>query len=139
MKNHVIVKGRNSKYFVIGLIILLLTLIFVACGGSSTPSHSPAGSSIGKPVVLGIRPEHVIGDKECSTNIEMVVRSIEPLGPHTFLIGTVGGSKFTAQMPAEIKVEPDDTVTVSLDLPKAHLFDKQTGRTILDGSSSMTK
>jgi multiple sugar transport system ATP-binding protein len=95
--------------------------------------------SIGKPVVLGIRPEHVIGDKECSTNIEMVVRSIEPLGPHTFLIGTVGGSKFTAQMPAEIKVEPDDTVTISLDLPKAHLFDKQTGRTILDGPSSMTK
>lgn len=89
--------------------------------------------SIGKPVVLGIRPEHVINDKECSTNIEMVVKSIEPLGPHTFLIGAVGGSKFTAQMPAEIKVEPDDTVTISLDLPKAHLFDKHTGRTILDG------
>ncbi len=51
MKSHVIVKGRNSKYFVIGLIILLLTLIFVACGGSSTPSHSPAGSLTGKPVV----------------------------------------------------------------------------------------
>lgn len=95
--------------------------------------------SIGKPVVLGIRPEHVVSDRDCGANIEMIVRSIEPLGPHTLLIGTVGNSNFTAQMPAEIKVEPDDTISVPLDLSKAHLFDKQTGRTILDGPSSDDK
>ncbi len=95
--------------------------------------------SMGIPVVLGIRPEHVASDKKCSTNIEMIVTSIEPLGPHTLVIGTVGGSKFTAQMPAEIKVEPDDRVSVPLDLSKAHLFDKQTGQTILDGPSSDDK
>ena len=54
-------------------------------------------------------------------------------------VGTVGSSNFTAQMPAEIKVEPDDTVSVPLDLSKVHLFDKQTGQTILDGPSSDDK
>ncbi len=89
--------------------------------------------SLGKPAILGIRPEHVVGDADRSAHIEMIVRSIEPLGPHTLLIGNLGGAKFTAQMPAEIKLEPDDTVRVSLDLSKAHLFDKETGRTILGG------
>lgn len=51
MKNHVMVKGKSGEYFVIGLMILLLTLIIVACGNSSTPLYGSAGSSIEKPVV----------------------------------------------------------------------------------------
>ncbi len=60
MKSHVMMKGRSGEHFVIGLMILLLTLILVACGGSSKPSHGPAGSSIAKPVVkkVSVRLRH---------------------------------------------------------------------------------
>ena len=69
-------------------------LFFKSTDGVSLriPQDKIAGykGSIGKPVVFGIRPEHVISDKECSTNIAMRGRTDWPIGPHTILMCTVG-------------------------------------------------
>jgi multiple sugar transport system ATP-binding protein len=82
---------------------------------------------IGKPIVLGIRPEHMATDQISDAIVKLSVKSIEPLGPHTMLIGSVGTADFTAQMPADIQVSPDDQVGVPIDISKIHLFDKTTG------------
>lgn len=87
---------------------------------------------VGQPLVMGIRPEHVAPDDTNEPTLELTVKSIEPLGPHTLLIGMVGSTNFIAQMPANIKTEPDDTVHVPLDMSKAHFFDKASGK-VLDG------
>jgi multiple sugar transport system ATP-binding protein len=88
-------------------------------------------NSVGKPVVLGVRPDHIRQQgAPAGCSIHMMVRDVEPLGPHTLVIGSVGAFPFTAQMPVGVAAEPDKPFDVALDLDKAHLFDKETGRVI---------
>jgi len=83
-------------------------------------------------VVLGVRPDHILhqgAPDGCS--IHMTVKDVEPLGPHTLVIGSVAGSPFTAQMPVGVAAQPDQPFEVALDLERAHLFDKATGQVIV--------
>jgi multiple sugar transport system ATP-binding protein len=87
--------------------------------------------SIGKPVVLGVRPDHIRHQgAPAGCTIRMTVKDVEPLGPHTLVIGSVGGSPFTAQMPVGVAAAPDQPFEIALDLERAHLFDKTTGDVI---------
>ncbi|OKO84416.1 sugar ABC transporter ATPase [Bradyrhizobium sp. NAS80.1] len=84
--------------------------------------------SVGKPVVLGVRPDHISHHgAPAGCAIRMVVKDVEPLGPHTLVIGKIGDVPFTAQMQVGVAAEPDRPFDVALDLDKAHLFDKSTG------------
>lgn len=86
---------------------------------------------IGKPVVLGVRPDHVLRqDAPEGSFVRMMVKDVEPLGPHTLVIGTVGAHPFTAQMQVGVAAEPDHFIDVALDLQRTHLFDKASGRAI---------
>ena len=85
---------------------------------------------LGEPVILGIRPEHVAAASDASQTVTLKIRAVEPLGPHTLLIGTVGPVAFTAQMPASTRAEPDQLAPVPLDLDKMHLFRKDTGEVV---------
>lgn len=88
--------------------------------------------SIGKPVVLGVRPDHILRPGAAAgCAVRVVVRDVEPLGPHTLVIGRVGEFPFTAQMQVGVAAEPDRPFEVALDLERAHLFDKSTGRVIM--------
>ncbi|MEE9322164.1 MAG: sn-glycerol-3-phosphate ABC transporter ATP-binding protein UgpC [Granulosicoccus sp.] len=84
-------------------------------------------NAIGKPVVLGLRPENVTARDAGNPSVKLIVKSIEPLGPHTLLIGTVAGENFTAQVPTDTTARPDDIVPIPLDLSKAHFFDNTSG------------
>ena len=89
------------------------------------------GGHVGKPVVLGVRPDHIARQGAAAgTTASMIVKDVEPLGPHTLVIGSLGRFPFTAQMPVGVAAEPDQRFDVPLDLDKAHLFDKATGRVI---------
>ena len=88
--------------------------------------------AVGSAVVLGVRPDHILhqgAPDGCS--IRMTVRDVEPLGPHTLVIGSVAGAPFTAQMPVGVAAQPDQPFEVALDLDRAHLFDKATGQVIV--------
>jgi multiple sugar transport system ATP-binding protein len=88
--------------------------------------------SVGKPVILGVRPDHILRQGGAANGaIRMMVKDVEPLGPHTLVIGTVGPFPFTAQMPVGVAAEPDRPFDVSLDLEKTHLFDKATGQVVV--------
>lgn len=88
------------------------------------------GPHVGAKVVAGIRPEHTVGAGRMLPMIELKVRDVEPLGPHTLLIGTVGGAPFTAQVAAHTKAAADDTALVPIDAEKMHVFLKLTGAVI---------
>jgi len=124
--------GAPSMNFLNGEIVLGKGgLQFQAAGG--VEFALPKGKwadAVGKPVVLGIRPEHATEKSPTKTTLSMQVISVEPLGPHTLINGTVAGSKFTAQMSAGTSFEPEENAGVQINLNKAHLFDKATGLVI---------
>jgi multiple sugar transport system ATP-binding protein len=110
-------------------------LVFTEPSGTALtlpPSRATTyAGSVGKPVVLGIRPDHIVRDPAAGApSVQMTVRDVEPLGPHTLVIGSVGGFPFTAQMSVGVRARPDEPFDVALDLQRAHLFDKVTGEVI---------
>jgi multiple sugar transport system ATP-binding protein len=88
------------------------------------------GAHVGARVVVGIRPEHTVAAGKPQPMVELKVRDVEPLGPHTLLIGTAGGAPFTAQVAAHTKAAADDTALVPIDTDKMHLFRKDSGEVI---------
>jgi len=82
---------------------------------------------IGRHLTFGIRPEHIQGGSEGRATITFSPQAIEPLGPHTLLIGTVNDTPFTAQVDAHFPVAPDQPCVVSCDMSKTHFFDSETG------------
>ena len=96
------------------------------------PAQADAvGRQVGKPAILGIRPEHTVAHNGAEASVTLIVRDVEPLGPHTLVIGSVGTAKlFTAQVPAATHHEPDDRVTIPIDISKMHVFDKASGNVI---------
>ena len=84
----------------------------------------------GKPVVLGIRPEHTMTVDPSFPTIPLKVADIEPLGPHTLAIGTAGTAPFTAQVSAGSRIAHDDVINVPIEPDKMHFFLKSTGEAI---------
>ncbi|WP_188910595.1 ABC transporter ATP-binding protein [Aureimonas endophytica] len=107
---------------------------FRADGGVELPLpprfHAAALAGQGQAVVLGIRPEHALPVGAAGPAVRLAVRDVEPLGPHTLLIGQVGAAPFTAEASAHTPVAPDETVSIPLDLDRMHLFDKASGKAI---------
>ncbi len=81
-------------------------------------------------VTFGIRPEHNAGGDTGAAVIRMTARTIEPLGPHTLIIGEAAGRGYTAQVDSHFPAAPDETVPISLDMSKMHIFDPETGNCI---------
>jgi multiple sugar transport system ATP-binding protein len=85
----------------------------------------------GQGCLLGIRPEHTAeGGGEGGMGVEVDVVDVEPLGPHTLVIGEVGGRKFTGQARADTPTRPGDRVAVCFDPEKLHFFRASDGAAI---------
>ena len=92
--------------------------------------HPCKGKAKGE-VVCGIRPEHMAFDiPETTSKVRLKVKVVEPLGPHTSLVGTVGETQFVVQASALSKVRPDDEIEVPVDMGQAHFFAADTGQAI---------
>lgn len=125
--------GAPSMNFIEGEIVREGGLRFRAKGGVDIALPvSRSGvyeKAIGIPVVAGIRPEHTVAVPGAA-QVTIRVRDVEPLGPHTLLIGVLGDAAFTAQVAASVRAAPDDQVTVPIDVEKMHIFRKDTGDVI---------
>jgi multiple sugar transport system ATP-binding protein len=128
--------GAPSMNFIHGEIVARDgALLFAEPSGTALmlPKSREAsyGRSVGKPVILGVRPDHILRhDSPAGCSIRITVKDVEPLGPHTLVIGSVGRFPFTAQMQVGITAEPDQLLDVALDLERAHLFDESNGHVI---------
>jgi multiple sugar transport system ATP-binding protein len=87
-------------------------------------------AALGQPVVLGVRPEHTMTDDPAFPTIPVKVADIEPLGPHTLLIGQAGDAPFIAQVDVGTRVRPDDIFPAPVHPAKMHFFLKHSGQRI---------
>jgi multiple sugar transport system ATP-binding protein len=86
---------------------------------------------IGKPVVIGIRPEHVHDEPVYLETypdgiFEAAVDVVEHMGSEMYLFLDVGGQVFNARIVARGDVSLGDRVKLAIDMSKIHLFDKET-------------
>ncbi len=89
--------------------------------------YGPAKS---RPVTLGLRPEHMEGGATGPAVFTLAVGAIEPLGPHTLLIGKLAGDRMTAQVDAHFPCKPDQDKKITVDMSKMHLFDPESGKAL---------
>ena len=86
----------------------------------------------GQPVVLGLRPEHVhdaanFAANSATGNAEVRVEVAEPMGAETYLHLTTGATVFIARVHPAGRYVNSQTLRVTFDLSRAHLFDAATG------------
>lgn len=60
-----------------------------------------------------------------AADLTIVPQTLEPLGAHTLILGTVAGAKVTAQVDPRFPAEVGRPCTVKLDMREAHFFDRE--------------
>jgi len=91
--------------------------------------------TIGREVVFGIRPEHVLEMSDShslleAASLEAQVEVVEPLGSEVILLVAAGKQQLTAKVDPSTRAAVDQTIRLAFRMDKMHLFDKQTGEVI---------
>jgi multiple sugar transport system ATP-binding protein len=86
-------------------------------------------------VLLGLRPEHILPEARDGASLTLLVRELEPLGPEQLLIGEVAGTRVVAKLPAHYPAKLDQPATLGVDTAKLHLFARDGGAALSDGSA----
>jgi multiple sugar transport system ATP-binding protein len=121
--------GAPAMNFLDGRLVHADRLVFQADDGPTLPVPAARaeryGRHVDRAVTLGIRPEHCTGVGDDSLPLDIV--AVEPLGPHTLLVGHVGRTPFTAQVLPSFRAAAETRVEVGVDAAQMHLFDRQSG------------
>lgn len=88
-----------------------------------------AGAFVGREVTAGIRPETLSAGPGAAT-LEGVVDVVEPTGPDTMVISSVGGQLITARLGPKDRPKPGETLRLTVDTAAINLFDPQSGNRI---------
>jgi multiple sugar transport system ATP-binding protein len=94
--------------------------------------ESLAAPYVGKPILFGIRPEH-LSDQISDPNHIPVTAPIEisePMGSESIVYLKAGTANLIARVPGEHIYRPGEQLTVQLNMEKVHLFDTQTEKVI---------
>ena len=104
------------------------TATFVGAGGIEIPlgSAAPAASD-GRPVTLGVRPEHFKIAPD-GAPVEVVV--VEPTGSETLIAVKAGGQDMTCLFRERVLPNPGETIRIKPEPGNAHYFDAETGQRI---------
>ena len=82
-------------------------------------------SSVGDEVKIGIRPEHLLLNKQSDASWESKVFVVEKLGSGTFLYLEKKGDPLVVQTDGDSNIKVGDTVKIGFDARRCHLFDKE--------------
>lgn len=83
-----------------------------------------AAAHAGRRVKLGVRPEDIEIGREGPTAI---VEVVEPTGPDTQILARLGSSNFTILLRRRAAVKPGESIQLSIDPSRIHLFDAESG------------
>ncbi|WP_331375306.1 ABC transporter ATP-binding protein [Sinorhizobium chiapasense] len=86
------------------------------------------GGNAGRPVSLGIRPEHIRIDPQ---GYKARVHVVESTGSETQIIADVGHARLTCLIRERLDVNVDDEIGIGFDPRLAHLFDGDSGARIV--------
>ncbi len=97
--------------------------------GDGTRLDAPAHAAgvDGQPVIMGMRPEHLI---LADTGIPSRVVVIEPTGADTFVACRHQGAEFSVVFRERHDFAPGSTIHLQPDIERAHLFDAGTGQSL---------
>jgi len=100
----------------------------VDIGGPVVPlaGYDGAVPGAGREVILGIRPEHVTVHPDQGAGIPAVIDIDEPMGSDSLLWLTVAGHQLSVRTTADHAFTHGQPVSVSFDITKASLFDRET-------------
>jgi multiple sugar transport system ATP-binding protein len=116
--------GSPAMNFMRGRIRVNGQTTFEADGGFVLPiANAPAGSD-GRPLLCGIRPEHLSID-EGGIAAEVVV--VEPTGSETQVVARHGGQEITCLFRERITARPGENIHISANPDLVHLFDPDSG------------
>jgi multiple sugar transport system ATP-binding protein len=112
---------------------------FNLCGStyalSSAKAHA-CKASRGARVHVGIRPQdiHWVQDApgRCSSRLKGQVLGVEPTGAETYVTVKCGAETLTAHFPSFAPVAKGDVVELAFDADDMHLFDINTGASLID-------
>ncbi|SDF02089.1 ABC transporter ATP-binding protein [Sporolituus thermophilus] len=85
---------------------------------------------VGREVTLGVRPEHM-RPATGSGHAQATVEVVEPMGSENYLNVRVGSQGMVVRVKPDFKPVPGEAVAFEFDLGKIHLFDHDSGITII--------
>ncbi|EUB97350.1 Glycerol-3-phosphate-transporting ATPase [Rhizobium sp. CF080] len=98
--------------------------IFATSDGTSVAV--PNVASLGNRALhMGFRPEHLTLD---DNGLRAEIITVEPTGSETQVVMRLAGYEVTGVFRERIMKLPGDTISVSIDVARAHLFDPETGQ-----------
>jgi multiple sugar transport system ATP-binding protein len=98
---------------------------FVTEGGVSLPLNGAPAAAEGRPVIYGIRPEHILLS-DAGVPVEVVV--VEPTGSETQVVSKAGGQDIICVFRERIQAQPGETIRIQPNPSLIHLFDQETGK-----------
>ena len=119
--------GSPSMNFLKGNVKLNGTASVNAAGGVNLPLRTAPAGSDGRPVVYGIRPEHL---ELADSGVEAEVVVVEPTGSETQLVARVAGQDIVAIFRERHVLQPGQKVHLRPKAEVAHLFDAETGQRV---------
>jgi multiple sugar transport system ATP-binding protein len=92
------------------------------------PLEPLAARYVGKPIVLGVRPEHMTEENKNGTHIPVssTVDIAEPMGSESLVYMKAGNGNFIAKIHGEYLFQMGQPLTVYVNLDKVLLFDADT-------------
>ena len=128
--------GSPQMNFIDAVIEKTATGYAVAFGDTKVPcDREELAPYVGKEVVLGIRPEHLLGEEEHLGGTNTLTAEVdldEMMGSETFLYFNYAGAKMIAKVPSSIVAPTGSKVTLAMDPSRIHVFDKETEEVILN-------
>lgn len=88
-------------------------------------------SNINGDITFGIRPEGISEALPGEESAKAIVEVVEPLGSETLLNLKIGSQSIIVRVSAEVKVTEGQYINLKFDMKKAHIFDAETGITLI--------
>ena len=101
--------------------------VFKSDSGLSLPIARAPAASDGKPVVLGVRPEHLATNGDGAA-VNVVV--VEPMGSETQVVAKTGDQEMICLFRDRVMPSPGETIRIACDPNLVHLFDPDSGKTL---------
>ena len=98
-------------------------------GGVALPVPVP-GNHAGRPMTLGIRPEHIALSSQAEGGIPLVVDTLEMLGADNLAHGRWGDRKLVVRLAHQQRPQAGSTLWLHLPDNHLHLFDGETGQRV---------
>jgi multiple sugar transport system ATP-binding protein len=100
---------------------------FIASNGTRIELSRDAGTSKGRPVTLGVRPEHFHLDPH---GVDAEILTVEPTGSETQVVAKFAGHEIMGAFRERITTRPGEMLKIRPEAGAAHLFDTETGKRI---------